>query len=295
MSRTDDPLTRPLAPDRLHFTTGMLLDAEDFQDEQNYHRSRLARLAAYLHGYGTVAGLEVQWIPARDADGSPAHPPQPEQLVVTPGLAVDRLGRLMEVRRPLCLRLGLWFDQQAADPSGRDKLSNAYHSAAQALPAGVWADVFIAAVPCLLGTRPAFVTGDLDHLDGVAPSRVRDGHHVSLVLREETDPALPRRPFPDLDGIADPTERRERIITYKLREAWVETTLWEDGGPRIRRLPEHGPNQDGTELFLARVVIPAQPGPPVVRDLSQDVVVFNELRMFSFSTAELVWLTGQMR
>lgn len=295
MSRTDDPLIRPVVPDRLYYATGMLLDADDFQDEQTYHRSRLARLAASLHGSGTVAGLEVQWVPARQARVAPPEGEHPEELVVTPGLALDRLGRFIEVRRPLCLRLGLWFDQQAADAVGRDKLSNAYHEGTEDFPAGVWADVFIAAVCCLHGTRPAFATGDLDQLDGVAPSRIRDGTRLSLVLREEADPAVPQRPFPSLDAITDPAERRQRIVDYKLREAWTEATLWDNGGSRLRRLPEHTPDQDGTELFLARVVIPAHPGPPVVRDTSRDVEVFNDLRLFSFSTAELVWLTGSMR
>lgn len=295
MSRTTDPLTRPLPPDRLHYETGMLLDVEDFQDEQTYHRSRLARLAAYLHGYGTVAGLEVQWLPALEERTSPPRSAREEQLVVTPGLALDRLGRLLEVRRPLCLRLGAWFEQQAADPVGRDRLSNAYHAAASGLPDGVWADVFIACAPCLHGTRPAFATGNLDKLDGVAPSRVRDGSRLSLVLREEEDPGTPRRPFPDLSGLSDPEERRRRMVEYKLREGWLESTLWENGGDRLSHLPEHTLDQDGTELFLARVVLPAHPGPPVARDMTRDVEVFNELRLFSFSTAELAWLAGHTR
>lgn len=295
MERSTDPLTHPVPPDRLHYETGMLLDVEDFQDEQTYHRSRLARLAAYLHGHGTVAGLEVQWLPALEERTSPPRPAREEQLVVTAGLALDRLGRLIEVRRPLCLRLGVWFEQQAEDPVGRDRLSKAHHFAAAGLPEGIWVDVFVTYVPCRHGTRPVFATGNLDKLDGVAPSRIRDGSRASLVLREESVPPRPRRLFPDLSGLTDPEEQRRRIVNYKLREAWFEETQWENGGDRLSPLPEHTPDQDGTELFLARVVLPATPGPPVARDMTRDVEVFNDLRLFSFSTAELAWLAGYMR
>lgn len=295
MPRTTDPLAQSSPPERLHYQTGMLLNADDFQDEQTYHRSRLARLAAYLHGSGTVAGLEVQWLPALEERTSPPRAAQEEQLVVTAGLALDRLGRLIEVRRPLCLRLGVWFAQHEADSVGQDRLSNAYHAAALGLSEGIWADVFIAYAPCLYGTRPAFATGNLDRTDAVAPSRIRDGSRLSLVLREEADPPTPQRPFPDLNTLSDPEERRRRIVDYKLREAWLEATEWENGGERLSRLPEHTPHQDGTELFLARIVIPAHLGPPVVRDFSRDVEVFNDLRLFSFSTAELAWLAGHMR
>ncbi len=293
MTRTSDPLSRPVPPDRLHYETGMLLDVEDFQDEQTYHRSRLARLAAYLHGYGTVAGLEVRWLPALDEETS--RTAREEQLVVTAGLALDRLGRLIEVRRSQCLRLGVWFEQHAEDSVGRDRLSKAYHSASFGFPDGVWADVFLAYTPCLHGTRPAFATGTLDKMDGVAPSRIRDGSRLSLVLREETHPPTPRRSFPDLSGLTDPEERQRRVMDYKLREAWLEASLWQEGGDRLSRLPEHTPDQDGTELFLARIVLPASPGPPVVRDMTRDVEVFNHLRLFSFSTTELAWLAGHTR
>src|SRR6185295_14689509 len=103
-SALKDPIEQPAPPDRVNYATGTLLGADDFLDEQSYHRGRLARALAALHGSGvtlpgiatgfgfaggTVLGLRVDWVKAA--------PNQEEELELTPGLAIDRLGRLIEV------------------------------------------------------------------------------------------------------------------------------------------------------------------------------------------------------
>jgi hypothetical protein len=104
MSTRPDPLAdRDLRPDRLHFATGALLDREDFLAEQLYHRGRLARALLALHGTGTVAGLRVC---VKDAGGD-------EMVEVNEGVAIDRLGRLVEVPRTACVRLGRWMQHVA--------------------------------------------------------------------------------------------------------------------------------------------------------------------------------------
>jgi hypothetical protein len=105
--RRADPLEdRDLRPDRLHYATGALLDREDFLAEQLYHRGRMARVLASLHGSGTVAGLRARVEPLGEDE---------ELLRVLPGLAVDRMGRLVEVPRSACLRLGRWLDSLDPD------------------------------------------------------------------------------------------------------------------------------------------------------------------------------------
>jgi hypothetical protein len=42
-----DPLYAGPQPERAAYATGMLLDAQDFIDEQTYHRGRLARALAF--------------------------------------------------------------------------------------------------------------------------------------------------------------------------------------------------------------------------------------------------------
>ncbi|HEX6042056.1 hypothetical protein [Longimicrobium sp.] len=104
MSTRPDPLAdRDLRPDRLHFATGALLDREDFLAEQLYHRGRLARALLALHGSGTVSGLRVS---LGDNGGD-------EMVNVSAGLAIDRIGRLVEVPRSACIRLGRWMEHWA--------------------------------------------------------------------------------------------------------------------------------------------------------------------------------------
>ncbi len=54
-----DPLYARPQPQRPFYATGMLLDAQDFSDEQTYHRGRLAQAIAFISGGGTLAGLRV--------------------------------------------------------------------------------------------------------------------------------------------------------------------------------------------------------------------------------------------
>ena len=86
-------------PRRVNYTAGLLLTASDFEAEQEYHRQMRYLHNRLLHGYGTVTGFDV----AVD-DGTNVH--------VSPGLAIDALGREIIVTEQMCLRL---------DPSGRDR------------------------------------------------------------------------------------------------------------------------------------------------------------------------------
>jgi hypothetical protein len=232
--RDDDPLTQPLSPDRVHYATGVLLDAQDFDAEQTYHRSRLARSLAFLHGSGTIAGLEVK---------VQLHG-EVEELKVEPGIAIDRLGRLIELPEPgVCLRLNRWYESQTDDD-----LTQAFHSAPFN---GVVADVFLRFVACERGKTPAFATGAFDATDAIVPSRIRDAFEVNLVLRKEADPQLklPRSPFPELPmGEGDtPGDRLQRLQTA-IFAAWQESS---------RRGDEYAEGQDPTSVFLARVTFPA--------------------------------------
>jgi len=111
MSTRADPLQGAQTRDRVAYAMGVLLDADAFGAEQTYHRGRLARALAYLHGSGTVAGLRVEWQGAI-APGA-GNPGREERLVVHPGMAVDRLGRMIEVPRDACIRLQNWYLNQS--------------------------------------------------------------------------------------------------------------------------------------------------------------------------------------
>jgi hypothetical protein len=231
MTTRTDPLPNAQTLDRLFYATGVLLDAADFEAEQSYHRGRLARALAYLHGTGTVAGLEVEYALTTDPATIPGGPAgHVEQLVVHPGLAIDRLGRLIEVPRAACLRLDQWYDSLAGsqDQLDVDALIAAHKQVDREItgrpgdPFGaVVADVFLRFAACDRGKTPAFASGPFDALNAVQPSRVRDAFDLDLVLRPETieqirDSVRPRSPWPNLAAL--PTTEELRVA---LRDAML--------------------------------------------------------------------------
>jgi hypothetical protein len=253
MSLELDPLAKAQAQgesqDRLWYATGVLLDAEDFLDEQTYHRGRLARALAYLYGSGTVAGLRVAWESAV-APGVDVSLPEgrPERIKIEPGLAIDRLGRLVELPRTACLRLNRWYDAQPDDD-----LAQGFHGAPFN---GVVVDVFLTFVACERGKTPAFASGPYEALDPVVPSRIRDGYALTLVIRKEADPPVPVNQWPDLSGIADPAERADRR-RQAVFGAWREGTQWQELDGKLAPMVEHAAGQDTAALLLARLVLPA--------------------------------------
>jgi hypothetical protein len=68
-------------PKRPRFFAGRLLTADDFTEEQSYHREKHRRHVLAMHGSGVVDGLRV----TIGADGA--------TLTVEPGLAIDPTGR----------------------------------------------------------------------------------------------------------------------------------------------------------------------------------------------------------
>jgi hypothetical protein len=205
LTTRSDSLESAERPDRPHYATGVLLDAEDFQDEQTYHRSRLARALAYLHGSGTVCGLAVA-------------PPRPLgddfELAVQPGLALDRYGRLIEVPRPWCIRLNRWYAAlaDAGNALGRAALRNALRGDR------VIVDLFVEFELCERGRTPSFAEGAVDATDANVPHRLRDAFRFRLAPRDidPDDPAtLPGARFAALTG-ATPEARLAELKTRVL-------------------------------------------------------------------------------
>jgi hypothetical protein len=292
-----DPLSaQPLeGPDRVHYAEGVLLDARDFTDEQSYHRGRLARALQYLAGTGTVVGLDVTW----RADE--------QEVVVSPGVAIDPLGRLVELPRAACIRLRRWFAAQRPDDLREGWLTDAPRYPSPV----VIADVFLRFVVCERGKTPAFASGPYDALDAVAPARLRDGYELALVVRTEAgdrrrggDPV----PEPDaravIDHLFDPTadlDERLRRAEDAILTGWRGgSDLWTDGkpprlvehmGPRLNPLPagERDPTEvgrDPTAVMLARVAIPVAPptgsqDPP--SDLEQPPAIEARNRRFVYA------------
>jgi hypothetical protein len=266
-----DPLeTSTYVPDRVYFAIGSMLSAEDFQAEQSYNRGRLARALAYLHGAGTVSGLKVEYKGPKGAE---------ERIEVQPGIAIDRLGRIIEVPREACLRLDRWY--MAQNPG---ELQQAFH----ADKSGVIVDVFVRFMCCERGRAPAFASGPFDATDFTVPSRVRDAYKLELVLRKEGTPPLPEKLWPDLGADNDLAHRRAALHDAIFASWRGGTDQWDVQG--LIPSAEHAVGQDTRSLFLARLIIPATPGSPPGRT-EAPVTVDNDSRQFLYTPAALArWI-----
>lgn len=267
MTDLPDPLLARPAPERVNYATGVLLDAQDFRDEQTYHRGRLARALSALMGFGTVAGLRVN---------PPAEGDAELELHVAPGLAIDRHGRLMELRVPWCIRLARWF----AAASTADLVAALHRAPRVVPPAAVVVDVFLSASDCARAKTPAFASGPFAALDAVVPARLAETPVLELVARAEGGPdpiPAPRNFWPAADASA--ADRLTAVLGS------FETAA-EDGA--LDPLAEHVAGREPSAVLLARVAIPvtlAEDAPAGARpelDLTQRVSVDNSLRPFVF-------------
>lgn len=235
-------LPSAFGPARVAYALGVLLDKVDFRDEQSYHRGRLARALKYLFGTGTVAGLGVSW----DADD--------QRLLIEPGLALDAVGRLVEVPRRVAIRLWEvepgapnWFAEQRRI----DRINGWFLR--QGVPTLV-ADVFLRFFPCAHARRAPARTGIFDALSGALASRERDGYELALVIREEArrireaeSSGRPPPPLPspnDLELLATrPAAPRRAILDWyeaRILSAWrEEADSWVDGDRAPLPLSEH--------------------------------------------------------
>lgn len=225
-----------------------------------------------------------------EESSSEPRPDQEEELIIQSGLAIDYLGRMIEVSRSVCLRLQRWYDQQSdAD------LQQGFHPAAAtgiaSNMAGVVVDVFLRFVPNTQGNRPAFGSGPFEERDVMPPARLQDGYELNLIIRKELDPPLPQSPWPDLSAIAD-LDRRRQTLHQAILDAWRE-----DPQETLTPAPfpnEHAEKEDETAVFLARIVIPAtvQGDERPKRLLDVEVVVDNTPRSFVYASGALARWVG---
>ena len=282
MAKTDDILRSVTDPDRVFYQTGVMLNSDDFFAEQNYHRGRLARALKYTNGTGTLAGLKVEF----DKEVSEVEADEDlEKIIVKPGLAIDRLGRQIEVSRSYCLRISRWYNNQSAND-----LRESWHqenSLWQGSVSGVVVDVFIKFISCEIGKTPSFSAGPFDSIDTVTTSRLRDSSEIDFIMRKESEPGVPLNKWPDFSEIAD--GQKATVMRKAIFDAWDEGSMSES----IKALEpqsEHAAGQDSSSLFLARVIIPADEASagnkPERRD--ENIVINNSLRLFVITNDALL-------
>ncbi len=255
--RSDAVVKAREARGRAFYARGVLLSAPHLDADQLHDHGWLGRALAYLHGSGTLAGLEVTW---ERATGGCS-----ERLVVKPGIALDRLGRIIEVPRDVDLSLDRWFAGQSDA-----HLIGGFKPSLQ----GVVADVFL-------------------HLLPGGPGQ-GDGYEVKLYVRQEPDPPpLPSPAWP----VFTRTDGARRELQDAIFAAWhgggaSGVGASDQGGPKP--LPEHAVGQDPTSVFLARLVLPATlpatGGRPI--RTAAEVVVDNRSRRFVYPPAALARWVG---
>lgn len=196
MSLTDDLLLRdaslatdarfdePLA--RVHHAPGMLLGLEATRAEQTYHRRRLTRHAYWQHGSGTLVGLRVS-VKGDDPGNDTAR--SNVRLLVSPGLAVDGLGREVAVHEPYGLDLGGWLDFRASDPASWNALLTEGR-----VDDTLWLKVTARYQDRPSGLQPVMATEVNAGTDPVQPSRLQDG--VCFEILPERPADGPEAPFP---------------------------------------------------------------------------------------------------
>jgi hypothetical protein len=247
-------------PERVHYATGVLLGAEDFAAEQLYLRGRLGRAFAAQYGHGTVAGLRVS---------CPAADNLRVEVRVAPGLALDRLGRQIEVRRTQCIHVADWIAQRNALPASATE-RNALIDAVRDGPPGtrrVVLDVWARFAICPHGKTPAFAAGPFNATDHVVPARLADAFELTLQIAHTDDEGNLVLPQPRsealndlllaMQDITDPTELEAA------RRAWcVASALdaWPAASPldpkRLPKLAEHPTEADWDRVLLGRVSVP---------------------------------------
>lgn len=312
--RPTDPLIESEGVDRVHYATGVMLDASDFLDEQSYHRSRLARALAYLHGSGTAAGLKVDYQKSASLISG-----ENDEIEVHPGLAVDALGRLVEVPVRCCIRLKRWYEGYEPNQlnvyekgttgtfcTNLDSVSLSDHA--------VVADLFLRFYACERGKTPAFVAGPFDATDAVVPSRKRDGHELRLVARTEQiaptppatiklPPSVPQSVFPGPAAFPDVGARRAEL-QKAIFDAWTgsrQSSLEQvlKDLPAELAVADGKAESDPAWIFLARVVIAVHASntekgsdQKMRPARTRDVWVDNSMRPFAVSAAALARWVG---
>jgi hypothetical protein len=190
--------------------------------------------------------------------------PSELEIEVTPGLAIDRVGRMIDVPRTVCIRIANWLDNQTVSD-----LNSARHAG------NVLIDVFATFTPCTRGVTPSFATqDDYDATDAFAPNRMLDSFAMQLVLRSDAAPALPQDPWLAIGAAPAP-------LTAPATDALKRSILTATYGA----LPtEYPPKFDMTSVFLARIAIPSvagAPGQPPQTDLTA-ITIDNLSRLFVY-------------
>ena len=176
----------------VNFVQGMVLGADDLQQDFVYNRHQRNWLAREAIGYGTLSGLHVD-VPTLD-------PAKGIQIAVSPGTALSPRGQLIRVVPRQCATLNTWLDLEKTQAALQ----------AQGVPLAGSAQARVYVVLCFRDCKvdPLPIPGEPCRCadQAMAPSRVLDDFRLELRL---TPPAQKEE-----DAIRDVVEwlRQVRIL-----------------------------------------------------------------------------------
>jgi hypothetical protein len=198
------------------------------------------------------------------------------EIEVTPGMAIDRVGRMIEVPRTVCIRIENWLSNQTASD-----LNAALHVG------NILIDVFATFSPCTSGVTPCFATqDDYDATDAFSANRMLDSFAMQLVLRTDAIPALPKDPWlpagpvPTAPVTPTLTQSLKQSILYANSGASSAAPFVTNGAPPS----EYPPGFDQSSVFLARCSLPAltaAAGQPPTYNLTS-LTIDNLSRLFLY-------------
>jgi hypothetical protein len=212
------PAAGPLRADpskRVNYTLGLVLGVDEFQQDQLYHAAGRRGHNRLLHGYGTVWGLRVG---AASENGDP-------EIQVDPGIAIDPCGREICVADRMCVKLTRWIDRH------RPALEALFpHPAAQPIPLAV----VLCHRECPTDAVPVPGEPCRTQEDAMAPSRIREGFELKLMLRDDAPWGSPPATAPTGLGVFRLSQPEEQAVrAFGLILARVQSTtdelLGEDG------------------------------------------------------------------
>lgn len=81
----------------------------------------------------------------------------------------------------------------------------------------------------------------------------------------------------------------EELRTTKLEAGWRESEFWNSAAGNINVGDEYSSEQNGTEVMLARIRLPATDS-PMAYNTTGAIEIQNDIRVLSLSADELFWL-----
>lgn len=236
---------------------------------------------------GPLAPVWSTAIGSTTLDGNPAISawtcvgPSQLEVAVTAGMAVDRVGRMIEVPRTVCIRIQPWLANQPL--AGLNSFLTGGSG-------NILVDVFATFVSCTQGVTPCFATqDDYSATDAFSANRMLDSFAMQLVLRDDSSPQVPHDPW-DAAG-AVPAGAITPTIAQSLKQSILSLNAGPASAPPFTstgsKPAEIPPGFDASSVFLARISIPSTQGAsgdPPNFDLN-NIVIDNLSRLFLYPAA----------